>query len=196
MARDIIRRLAPIVFQKRGDEMNCPECGLEVAAGQRFCRSCGVSLQMITRPLTDAPVLERHNRPAILIQEEKQRSNSLVLSGFITMFVGVAVGVVGKMLLHQDIVTVVGVLVSLIGMFLTVYPYVSPPRQKHISGSSSETDLLAASQSKNYLPQGTNPAYTPSVTERTTDLLRDATAMTPSREEDEKVQQRHNRAER
>jgi hypothetical protein len=39
------------------------------------------------------------------------------------MLIGVVIGVVGKKLVHEDIITVVGVLISLSGMFLTTYQY-------------------------------------------------------------------------
>ena len=65
--------------------------------------------------------------PAIIFKGEKQRANRWVLWGVIIMFIGV----IGKKLIHEEIVTVVGILTSLAGMFLTVYPYLSPsPRQK------------------------------------------------------------------
>ena len=103
--------------------MNCPKCGSQTLPDQRFCRSCGESLQMNTQPLAEhATVIELERRPANILKDEKQRASSLMLWGFIIMFIGVAVGIIGKKLVHQDLVTVVGALVSIAGMFFMVYP--------------------------------------------------------------------------
>jgi hypothetical protein len=101
------------------------------------------------------------------------------------MFIGVAIGVIGKMLMHEEIVTVVGVLVSLVGMFLTVYPYLSPsPRRKHDSIRSSQPEVLTRSQPTRSLPLESNVEYVPSITERTTELLKNSAATRPGQKED------------
>jgi hypothetical protein len=101
------------------------------------------------------------------------------------MFIGVAIGVIGKMLMHQEMVTVVGVLVSLVGMFLTVYPYLSSsPRQKHDSIISSQPEVLTQPQPAKSLPLESSIEYVPSVTERTTDFLKNSAATRPGRKED------------
>jgi hypothetical protein len=75
------------------------------------------------------------------LTQGNQRTNRLVLWGFIIMFVGAAIGVIGKKLIHEDLVTVLGVLVSLGGMFLTVYPFLLPsPRAKHDSSPSAQPE--------------------------------------------------------
>ncbi len=139
---------------------------------------------MITRPLaapTTASDLE--GTSAIGLKGEGQRGNKLTLWGFIIMFIGVAIGVIGKMLIHEEMVTVVGVLVSIVGMFLTVYPYLSPsPRQKPDSIPSSQ--LLTPSQPTKYLPQESGIEYVPSITDRTTDLLQNSAPTRTRKKED------------
>ena len=164
--------------------MNCPQCGLEVVVGQRFCRSCGASLQLITRPLSATTGVDRPDKPATVILHEKQRPNGMVFWGFIAMFVGAVIGVTGKKLMHQDVVTFVGILVSLVGLFLTALPYALPLRRKHLSSPTSETGLPISSSSKARLPQPTSAGDVPSITERTTDLLRQARAINSSPKED------------
>lgn len=165
--------------------MNCPKCGLQTRPDQKFCRTCGASLQLITQPLVEhakAPDLER--RPAVISKHERQLPNRLMLWGFIMMFIGIAVGIVGKKLMHEELLTVVGALVSVAGMFLTVYPFLSPSaRQKVDSSPSSPPDTLVQSQPGKYLPQESNIEYVPSVTERTTDLLRNSAATGPKQKE-------------
>src|SRR5215210_256926 len=107
--------------------MNCPKCGLQALPDQKFCRSCGDSLQMVTQPLAEHATVSHLDRtPAIVSKHVKQRANSPALWGFIIMFIGVAIGVIGKMLMQEEMVTVIGVLLSLAGMFLVVYPSLSP----------------------------------------------------------------------
>ena len=104
------------------------------------------------------------------------------------MFIGVAIGVIGKKLIHEDIVTVVGILISLVGMFLTAYPYLSPaPRKEHDSSLPSQPEVLTESQTTKSLPEGSNTEYVPSITERTTSLL-EGSATTARQKEDEESQ--------
>ena len=153
--------------------MNCPKCGLQALADQKFCRSCGASLQIITQPLAaHAPAADLERTPAITFKDQKQGTNRLVLWGLIIMFIGAAIGITGKMLIHEEIVTFTGALLSLAGMFLVVYPYLSPsPRQKYDASASSKPGSLTQSSPTKYLPQTSNIEFVPSITERTTDLL-------------------------
>jgi hypothetical protein len=162
--------------------MNCSKCGLQVVPNQRFCRSCGATLQLITKPLAElATISDREKTPAIIFKDEQQPVNNFAGWGFIIMFIGVAIGVIGKMLMHEEIVTVVGVLLTLVGMFLTVYPYLSPPRRRKSEiSSSSQPEVETPSQPINYLTQGSVIEYVPSITERTTGLLKKSAAARPN----------------
>jgi len=74
---------------------------------------------MITQPLAELAVIPNRERtPAIVFKDERQPANNFAGWGFIIMFIGVAIGVIGKMLMHEEIVTVVGVLLTLVGCFL------------------------------------------------------------------------------
>jgi hypothetical protein len=108
--------------------------------------------------------------------------------GFISMFIGVAIGVIGKKLLHEDIVTVVGILLALLGIFLTAYPYLWPsPSPKHDSSPPLPSEPRASPQSANYLSPG-NIDYVPSITERTTDLLTNPVVTKPKKADDSESQ--------
>jgi hypothetical protein len=92
------------------------------------------------------------------------------------MFVGAAIGVVGKKLIYQDIVTVIGVLVALAGMLVSVYPFVNPSRSKHRGSPSAESEVEALPEPPKSLPHERPFEYVPGVTERTTDLLTNSPA--------------------
>lgn len=139
---------------------------------------------MTTQPLGElATISDLERTPASGLKGEARPGNGFVLWGFITMLIGVAIGVVGKKLLHEDIVTVVGVLISLLGMFLSVYPFLAPPRRNKSDSSPSSQPEVGASQPTDYLPQERNVDYVPSITERTTDLLKEPSATRPGQRE-------------
>jgi hypothetical protein len=120
---------------------------------------------------------------------EDERTNHFVLGGFILMLIGVAIGVVGKKLLHEDIVTVVGVLIALVGIFLEVYPYLAPSRRKEDESSfSSQPEVLAPPKPTEYLPDASTIEYVPSITERTTNLLTNSATRKPEQTEDKKLE--------
>lgn len=115
----------------------------------------------------------------------KQQRINFVLWGFVMMLIGVAIGVVGKKLLDEDLITVVGVLISLAGIFLVCYPYLSPQRQKSDeSVPSSQPQVLNTPHAAEYLPPGNSVDYVPSITERTTNLLENSPVEKPREKND------------
>ncbi|HSE32104.1 MAG TPA: hypothetical protein VLA93_11080 [Pyrinomonadaceae bacterium] len=139
---------------------------------------------MTTQRLTEpATVTELERRRATNAQDETQRASRMMLRGFIIMFVGAAIGVIGKMLVHWDPLTVFGVLISLAGIFLAAYPYLVPSRRPKYESTASQPELITRSQPK-HLPEEREIEYVPSITERTTDLLKTPTATRPKQKED------------
>jgi hypothetical protein len=171
--------------------MVCPKCGLETLADQKFCRSCGARLQMMTTQRLAKPqaVTDLRRTSTIGAKGGDERANQFVIWGFILMLIGVAIGVVGKKLLYEDIFTVVGVLISLAGMFLVVYPYLAPSRRKEDESSfSSQPEVLTPSQQTEYLPDTSSTEYVPSITERTTNLLKNSAAKRPEQTKDKEME--------
>ncbi len=152
--------------------MTCVKCGALAPANQKFCRSCGASLELTTQPLSPAGSLAETKTPSPTRYEGgRQGGNGMLMVGMILLFIGVAIGVVGKKLLYQDVVTVVGVLISLLGMFLTAFPYLSPPRRKGLPEVEPQPASFERSAQPKYLPDQDRAEYIPSITERTTNLL-------------------------
>ena len=161
--------------------MTCPNCGLQTLPDQKFCRTCGKSLRMVAPPVESGLKSDLVKNSAAF-EGGKLGSSNWMLLAFVLLFVGAAIGVVGKKLLHEDIVTTVGVLIALAGMFATVYPYIRPsPRPKDHS-SPTPQPLPQSLPTKELNEDHTQ--YIPSVTEKTTTLL-DTSARIAKRPEDE-----------
>lgn len=155
--------------------MSCSKCGLPTFPDQKFCRSCGADLRMTTQPLPQRTSLpDGFSSPRVRPEDAPHRTNNLMLVGFIILFLGVAVGVVGKKLIHDDVVSVVGILISLIGMFLTVYPHLTPSKRRRSDSTTLSEPQLSPSEPVKSLPQERSIEYVPSITERTTGLLEQA----------------------
>src|ERR1051325_2803251 len=154
--------------------MICANCGSQILPEQKFCRSCGASLHITTQPLSQSDIANDLKRGPTR-EAKTTGANRGVFWGFIAMFLGVAISVIGKKLIYVDVVTVIGVVISLLGMFISVFPYLSPSRRrKHDLGPSAPAKVLAPSQPTRSLPPQSVAEYVPSVTERTTDLLKNS----------------------
>jgi hypothetical protein len=91
------------------------------------------------------------------------------------MFAGIAVSIIGKMIIHNEEVTGAGALVSIIGIFLTAYCLLSAVYKF----ASAERRLppeakLSGAKTTAQLPPIRLADVTPGITERTTDLLEGA----------------------
>lgn len=163
--------------------MVCPKCGSQILPEQKFCRSCGVSVQVTTNPLVESAQFGNLEiTSTTTVKRGTHRTNRFMLWGFIAMLVGVAIGIIGKKLVHDDLVGVIGILISLVGMFLMVYPHLVPSGRGREARLSPQPEPLLPAQPTKALPRESPIQYVPSVTERTTNLL-ETPAATPRQEE-------------
>lgn len=110
--------------------MHCPSCGTETSKNQKFCRSCGMGLQMISQAVAKHLSTADSSEPPVESEASKQRRMStLLLWGIAAFFVGMALIVVGKQFPHHDWIGLIGVLVLLLGAFVAAYGVISPLRQ-------------------------------------------------------------------
>jgi hypothetical protein len=142
--------------------MNCPACGTQILPDQSYCRSCGADLNETALPLS-----------ASNAQDGRRGTGRFVFVAFTIMFIGAAIGVLGKILLHNDVVTVVGVLLALAGMLLAVYPFLVP---RSSTGTAAEpsprADVPFRAGPTMQLRDASAFDNIPSVIEETTDLLK------------------------
>ena len=171
--------------------MNCSKCGAQAVSQQKFCRLCGASLEMNTQPLPESATLSQlQSYTGTVTRRETLPTEKLLAWGMIMLFAGAAIGGVGKMLLHLEVVTFVGVLISLLGMFLAVYPYLfpSPRHRRSNTMEPSEPELQAPAKPPKNLLEERAIENIPSITERTTDLLTNSVA-TPKRAQNRESQE-------
>ena len=153
--------------------MFCPNCGNQAAGDQKFCRSCGMNLQKV------APALAEHLAEFGTGQSVRESAEDLrhlavrrVIWGGAVMFAGIAVSIIGKMIIHNDEVVGAGALVSIFGIFLTAYFLLSAIYKPVSSGRRLPPEAkLSGAKTTAQLPPERLAVITPSITERTTDLL-------------------------
>ena len=153
--------------------MFCPNCGNQAAGDQKFCRSCGMNLQKVTPALIEHLAETGSDQSSAETPVEiRRRLRRRMLWGTAIMFIGIAYGIIGKMIIQNDKVIGAGALVTIIGMFWLVYQLLSAS----FGPATSTRDLsqmgkaLDAKTTDQLMPESAQ-VIMPSVAERTTDLL-------------------------
>ena len=96
--------------------MYCPGCGKENSAEQRFCRSCGLSLLMISQTLAhELAATKSADTPVEIVKREQKRWQSPLLYGFFILVLGLTIIFFGKKVLAEQLVADMGTLISVLG---------------------------------------------------------------------------------
>ena len=149
--------------------MHCPGCGTQSSMEQKFCRVCGMNLDALSKALAAQDLSfaadDSHTDAA---RHSRRRMMSWVRWGVIIMFAGGFIGITGKKLMHNEIMSGVGALIALAGMFLVGFGSLAPRKR-----SRQTKAAIAPEQAKPTVPLTLElpPASVSSVTERTTELL-------------------------
>jgi hypothetical protein len=110
--------------------MHCLTCGTIASTDQKFCRSCGTELSVISQPV--AKHLSATD-PALLAESDASkphRTTALLFSGIVSCIIGLALLVADK---QDDWIGAVGVLLLVAGTLTAVYEVLSPRWQIKIS---------------------------------------------------------------
>lgn len=162
--------------------MFCPNCGKASSVKQKFCRSCGLSLEKTAQSLAEQlPIAEQHPVKEL---DNSLREKQLRVERWIKIIVGSTIslvtlgvlwGIIYKVILVKGQVLMglvfLGFILGLITFALLVM-YRESLVEKSASHLPSQTSPLPlAASGENALPESSMQPLT-SVTERTTDLLR------------------------
>lgn len=153
--------------------MYCPGCGIQSSPAQKFCRSCGIDLQAVSQLV--AGKLSPSNSEALSYSSEKaiqRRMLKVVGWGGAILFLGLALRVIGRKYLHNDLLDVIGGLTVLLTLFITGYGLFSV----WLSGTKTgQRPPIGKATTQRDLPGGEMPRMfseeAPSITEHTTRLI-------------------------
>ena len=146
--------------------MYCPNCGRDNSNEQRFCRSCGLSLQIIFHTLANTPPASESDDVSIEIKREQKLWQNLLMYGFLMLTLGIIIVIFGKTLLGEQLVADIGTIMAFLGIGLLGFKGVSLMLSH--SGSPSQSKALPEGEATNKLPPASQFGALPSVTEHTT----------------------------
>lgn len=97
--------------------MHCPNCSKQTSLEQKYCRSCGMSLETVSKALTEHLSVPNSDKLAAQANDRllARRMYSTLLWGIVAVILGVAVLAVGK---DYGLVSLLGLFISLAGMLL------------------------------------------------------------------------------
>lgn len=113
--------------------MYCPDCGKENPAGQKFCRSCGLSLKPISQALAGVVLpADAGDESAVVMQGEQRFWQNPLIYALLLILLGIVIGVVGDNVFHTNTVSDIGTIIALLGVgllgFKGVMLVIAPPR--------------------------------------------------------------------
>ena len=157
--------------------MHCPSCGAETSLDQRFCRSCGMDLETVSK------LVAAHSSPETLKLEKslsekatQKRMYQSIKWGMICFILGMAALATTKTLGLDKVFNLGPLFLLFMGMGIMLYGAVLFPMRERASssrklpgpGSSSE---LPETEITKELPAARVSVPVASVTERTTQLI-------------------------
>ena len=164
--------------------MHCPSCGAETTLEQRFCRSCGMDLETVSK------LVAAHSSPETLKLEKsltekanRQRMYQSLKWGMICFILGMAALATTKTLALDKIFNLGPLFLLFMGMGLMLYSVLLPMRERASSSRKipgpGTTSELPETETTKELPAARVPVPVPSVTERTTQLIATEKVGTP-----------------
>lgn len=155
--------------------MHCPNCGQESSLEQKFCRQCGFNLEPVSKLIVggrddDAPSDKREAERQLV-----RRMFRWISWGCLILFAGIILVVFNKGFIHEPMFQSIATLFILAGTALAGYGVLSSIVKgtylpDKTANASTQIDHDNATKE---LPEPRIPVPVPSVTERTTQLIRE-----------------------
>jgi hypothetical protein len=160
--------------------MFCPDCGKENPAGQKFCRSCGLSLSPISQALAgEVSPANANNNSTIVVQGKQSFWQNPFIYALLLIILGIVIGVAGDNVFHTKTVSDIGTLIALLGVgllgFKGVMLVVRPQRYEPRANPSPQIETTSK------LTPALLSEEPPSVTENTTRQLDESVEIQRSR---------------
>jgi predicted lipid-binding transport protein (Tim44 family) len=152
--------------------MLCPNCGTTTTTEHKFCRSCGMNLEPVSRAL--AAHLSPGGAAAVAAREARRRATNRMAKGVVSGIAVVLFGMFVMSVIPGNAFKVFGVAAALIGLVSVLASIVSALRTAAdlvVEPAPRSLDDAAAAAKTGRLLHETTVEPVPSVTERTTDLL-------------------------
>lgn len=150
--------------------MYCPNCGKEHTDQQKFCRSCGLSLQLISQALVNELSATRSDESSLeLMKPEQKRWQNPLLYGFLLLMLGLIIIIFGKKMLGEQLVADIGTLIAVLGVGLIGFKGVLLIRSQ--PKSLPTPNALPKGEPITEPPPALHAGEPPSVTEHTTRTL-------------------------
>ncbi len=153
--------------------MYCPNCGKTNSTEQKFCRSCGLSLDKIAQSVVEQLPAKEHSQRLQSRQQQVELWLTIILGGTFSIFVGAIIWmIIYKIIIVKGEILggliLIGVLLGLIVSFLLVIyreSLLEARTKRNSQATLPEAEITDRTLSESRLET------LPSVTERTTELL-------------------------
>lgn len=151
--------------------MHCPGCGGESSVDQKFCRKCGFNLEPIgqlVKGQVEKIATDRAEQESRLVR----RMFRWITWGCLVLLFGVVLLVLNRGFIHAGLLTPLTSLLILGGVVIAMYGLLSTMiRGTYLPAKTSKPDQIKPAKPTGELPEARIPAFIPSVTERTTQLI-------------------------
>jgi predicted lipid-binding transport protein (Tim44 family) len=149
---------------------------------QKFCRSCGMSLETVSRAVASHQSAPGSNEQSVKDESRAVRRMGMMLFwGIVVMLLGGVLLGIDKKLLHNDLAGMIGLVMVIAGPILSAYAVISPLwQQTSKSAPVSEPKITIELESNIRTSPEELPAPRPSITEQTTNILEIEAAKPPS----------------
>lgn len=134
--------------------MYCPNCGKDNSNDERFCRSCGLSLQVIAQVLVDELSATESGDSSSEIKRGGTGWQNPLLFGFLMLTLGIVIVIFGKTILGEQLIADIGTVMAFLSIGLLGFKGASlmmsqpntPPQSRALPEGEPTTRLPPAPQ--------------------------------------------------